>query len=613
MKKTLVLVMGMLFFGQVFAQKIEKIVEDKIDILTEEQENALANEIKNLSSDHTKIVIYIDSKSDQDIFDFSQGLYDENEIGGSNDDGVLFVILLDSKKMRIHTGYGAESFLPDAICNRILVEIVKPYFKDKRYYEGIDAGLSEIISKFEAPVVEKVEEYKLSNEAARNIIIIFLSIISLIFGIPLYKFLSYTYEMNKKKYAFIKFVKTFNEMGVHFKMYNDEYSRVKNKFFFKKYENYNFIRYLSDFNYTYDVCVPLLNSMLHYEKHTVETYISFLKHNLKILQGGRFETVIVQNIDAMFSLGYKVNTLLAIKNDIFIVYERVEKLFQNYDDVLGRYQIYYEDEDKINLLLSYSSYLNSDAQKLIDSIKSEKMYDEIIQLYTKYNNSYDLYDLTCEEIKLTCDSDGIMTLDEDIMRFEKNIHEVTIEAKKYEDVNIEVIFKDHKSLKNKEKVPYKKYLIAKYKEIKDIPDHYVTWKDMIVTYQNEIAQYIIDIRKYKTDFEYTTQKYDIDTLPKNEWETVYDLLKGQRDDLKSTLKQYTTVAKKASEKAASTSYTSSTSNKKDDDSSSDSYSSNWGSTNNDSSWSSNSGSSSSNNDFFSGGGDSGGGGASESW
>ena len=57
------------------------------------------------------------------------------------DDGILVLIAVNDKKMRIDVGRGLEGQLPDVIAGRILDHGVRPYFREGRYREGIYNGL----------------------------------------------------------------------------------------------------------------------------------------------------------------------------------------------------------------------------------------------------------------------------------------------------------------------------------------------------------------------------------------------------------------------------------------------------------------------------------------
>ncbi len=85
----------------------------------------------------------------------------KNKIGtGKNNNGILFFVAKNDRKMRIEVGYGLEGALPDALASSILRNEVRPYFKKGDYYSGIAAGLNAIIeaTKGEYTSEKKTEE-----------------------------------------------------------------------------------------------------------------------------------------------------------------------------------------------------------------------------------------------------------------------------------------------------------------------------------------------------------------------------------------------------------------------------------------------------------------------
>jgi uncharacterized protein len=65
------------------------------------------------------------------------------------DDGVLLLVAKEDREMRIEVGYGLEGALNDATANRIVEEIIVPFFRRGEFYAGIDAGTAAIIKVVE--------------------------------------------------------------------------------------------------------------------------------------------------------------------------------------------------------------------------------------------------------------------------------------------------------------------------------------------------------------------------------------------------------------------------------------------------------------------------------
>ena len=58
--------------------------------------------------------------------------------------GFVMLISLDSRQIRIETGYGLEGVLPDALCSQIIAHRMAPHFKRGDYSTGILSGVQAI-------------------------------------------------------------------------------------------------------------------------------------------------------------------------------------------------------------------------------------------------------------------------------------------------------------------------------------------------------------------------------------------------------------------------------------------------------------------------------------
>jgi uncharacterized protein len=107
----------------------------------------------------TNLKIYQDSTSNQLVFlmistldnypleYYSMNVAEKNKIGTKeHDNGALFLVVKNDRKMRIEVGYGLEGVLPDALCSSIIRNVVAPHFKRDEYYAGVTDGLRAIVS-----------------------------------------------------------------------------------------------------------------------------------------------------------------------------------------------------------------------------------------------------------------------------------------------------------------------------------------------------------------------------------------------------------------------------------------------------------------------------------
>lgn len=153
------LLFTVLFFGLSIFAHAEKIVDlkatdyvnDFAGVLTVEQKLELSKTLGDLERQTGKqVAVAIVNDLDGDYIEhYAVKLFETWGIGkGGNDknsnEGVLFLIAIKDKQMRIEVGYGLESTLTDGISQNILDNYVKPEFTNGDYYAGIKSGIDGI-------------------------------------------------------------------------------------------------------------------------------------------------------------------------------------------------------------------------------------------------------------------------------------------------------------------------------------------------------------------------------------------------------------------------------------------------------------------------------------
>jgi len=90
-------------------------------------------------------VLLVKTTAPEDIAAYSIRVVEAWRLGREKfDDGVLFLVAVEDRRMRIEVGYGLEGALPDARARRIIDEIVAPHFRRGDFAGGIDAGVDAI-------------------------------------------------------------------------------------------------------------------------------------------------------------------------------------------------------------------------------------------------------------------------------------------------------------------------------------------------------------------------------------------------------------------------------------------------------------------------------------
>ena len=91
-------------------------------------------------------VLTVDSLEGDSIEDYAVRVFQTWKLGRKDvDDGVLFVVARQERRMRIEVGYGLEGRLTDARSRQILDDIVRPHFRAGNFGAGIEAGGDAIV------------------------------------------------------------------------------------------------------------------------------------------------------------------------------------------------------------------------------------------------------------------------------------------------------------------------------------------------------------------------------------------------------------------------------------------------------------------------------------
>jgi uncharacterized protein len=120
--------------------KSKTLVNDYAGILSAGENAQLeAMLVAYFDSTSTQIAIVIENSLEgDDIFDYCQRLASAWGIGEKDkNNGVLLYVAVNDRKVRIHTGYGMEATLTDALTKRIIEQNIKPNFRNNNYAQGI--------------------------------------------------------------------------------------------------------------------------------------------------------------------------------------------------------------------------------------------------------------------------------------------------------------------------------------------------------------------------------------------------------------------------------------------------------------------------------------------
>ena len=86
-------------------------------------------------------VVTVDSMQGLTVEDYATRLFETWKIGqAENDNGVLLLLAMAERRLRIEVGYGLEPVLTDGTCGSILDTYVRPHALDGNYGDGLYRG-----------------------------------------------------------------------------------------------------------------------------------------------------------------------------------------------------------------------------------------------------------------------------------------------------------------------------------------------------------------------------------------------------------------------------------------------------------------------------------------
>jgi uncharacterized protein len=149
----LVFLFFLTFFQPLFAYaldvpKLQGYINDYANMISYPTKAELEKELKAFEqTDSTQIVILtIPSLEGEVIEDFSIKVAESWKIGQKvKDNGIIFLVAKEERKMRIEVGRGLEGKVTDLMAGRIIDLVIKPRFKGGDFDGGFIAGVSALI------------------------------------------------------------------------------------------------------------------------------------------------------------------------------------------------------------------------------------------------------------------------------------------------------------------------------------------------------------------------------------------------------------------------------------------------------------------------------------
>ena len=123
---------------------------DTVGLLPEARRAALENRLVQLEQQNGAqvAVLIVATTRPEDVAAYALRVVEAWRLGRKGvDDGLLFVVAKDDRRMRIEVGYGLEGAVPDAVAKQIIAEVVAPRFRAGDFPGGVEAGVDAIAAR----------------------------------------------------------------------------------------------------------------------------------------------------------------------------------------------------------------------------------------------------------------------------------------------------------------------------------------------------------------------------------------------------------------------------------------------------------------------------------
>lgn len=120
-------------FARVLSDADARAIEDEINAVERETSAEIA-------------LVTIDSLGRRSVEEYANRLFNTWGIGkAERDNGVLVLVAVNDREMRIEVGYGLEPILPDGLAGAVIREAFLPSFRNDNMAAGIRAGMTRVL------------------------------------------------------------------------------------------------------------------------------------------------------------------------------------------------------------------------------------------------------------------------------------------------------------------------------------------------------------------------------------------------------------------------------------------------------------------------------------
>jgi uncharacterized protein len=168
--------------------KLERRVTDLTGSISAADEARIEQRIRALeqSKGAQIAVLMLPTTQPEAIFDYAMRVAEAWKIGRKGvDDGIVFVIAKDDRKMQILTGPGIQGVVTDAMSKRVIAEFVAPRFREGRFADGVYNGVDKLAALVEGEALPPPPTKKRASKSVDHEDFVMLAVFAALFVAPM--------------------------------------------------------------------------------------------------------------------------------------------------------------------------------------------------------------------------------------------------------------------------------------------------------------------------------------------------------------------------------------------------------------------------------------------
>jgi len=115
------------------------------------------------------VIAIFPSLEGESLEDYSIRLAQQWRIGQKGlDTGVILLLFVQERKVRLEVGYGLEPIVPDAVAGQIIRETIAPRFRERRYAAGLEGAVNAVFERVTAGTVPPERAARAARPAPGN-------------------------------------------------------------------------------------------------------------------------------------------------------------------------------------------------------------------------------------------------------------------------------------------------------------------------------------------------------------------------------------------------------------------------------------------------------------